>query len=121
MEPIIGAASGPGQAGQPPGDLIKEGDSANFARDVIDQSMNQPVIVDFWAPWCGPCKNLGPALEKTVTEARGAVRLVKINVDENQELAAQMRVQSIPASRSISSPSASAWARAGYRSAVRPV
>ncbi len=58
--------------------------------------MDAPVIVDFWAPWCGPCKQLGPALEKAVTAARGAVRMVKINVDENQELAAQMRVQSIP-------------------------
>ena len=65
--------------------------------DVIDASSEVPVIVDFWAPWCGPCKTLGPALEKAVTEAKGKVRLVKIDVDQNQRIAAQMRVQSIPA------------------------
>jgi putative thioredoxin len=65
--------------------------------DVVEASRQQPVIVDFWAPWCGPCKQLGPALEKVVREAGGKVKLVKINVDENQQLAAQMRVQSIPA------------------------
>jgi putative thioredoxin len=59
--------------------------------------MEAPVIVDFWAPWCGPCKTLGPALEKAVTESKGKVRLVKIDVDQNQRIAAQMRVQSIPA------------------------
>jgi putative thioredoxin len=65
--------------------------------DVIEASMEVPVIVDFWAPWCGPCKTLGPAIEKAVTEAKGKVRLVKIDVDQNQQIAAQMRVQSIPA------------------------
>jgi len=64
---------------------------------VIEASQEVPVIVDFWAPWCGPCKTLGPALEKAVTEAKGKVRLVKIDVDQNQRIAAQMRVQSIPA------------------------
>ncbi|MDH3474646.1 MAG: thioredoxin [Rhodospirillales bacterium] len=92
MEPIIGA--GPAEA--PSADLIKDITTAEFAAEVIDASMEQPVIVDFWAPWCGPCKQLGPALEKAVSGARGAVRLVKINVDENQDLAAQLRVQSIP-------------------------
>src|SRR5690242_3887370 len=92
MEPLIGAA--PGSAGA---DLIKNSSTAAFMADVIDASNDQPVIVDFWAPWCGPCKTLGPQLEKAVKDARGAVRLVKINVDENQELAAQMRIQSIPA------------------------
>ena len=66
-----------------------------FQAEVLDCMV--PVLVDFWAPWCGPCKQLGPAIEKLVRQAGGVVRLVKINVDENQELAQQMRVQSIPA------------------------
>ena len=77
--------------------LIKNSDTKNFAADVIEASRTQPVIVDFWAPWCGPCKQLGPALEKVVKAANGKVKMVKINVDENQQLAGQMRVQSIPA------------------------
>ncbi len=79
------------------GSLIKESNTTDFMQDVIEASMQVPVIVDFWAPWCGPCKQLGPALEKAVTQAGGLVRMVKINVDDNQELAAQLRVQSIPA------------------------
>ena len=65
--------------------------------DVIEASKTTPVIIDFWAPWCEPCKQLGPVIEKVVTENAGAVKLVKINIDENQEIAQQMRVQSIPA------------------------
>ena len=76
---------------------IKDGTEATFMADVIEASREVPVIVDFWAPWCGPCKTLGPALEKAVTEAKGKVRLVKIDVDQNQMIAAQLRVQSIPA------------------------
>jgi putative thioredoxin len=76
---------------------IKDSNTESFMADVIDTSQQVPVIVDFWAPWCGPCKQLGPALEKAVREARGAVKLVKIDIDQNQELAAQMRIQSIPA------------------------
>ncbi|MFO1144222.1 MAG: thioredoxin [Amaricoccus sp.] len=77
--------------------VIKDGTEATFMADVIEASMEVPVIVDFWAPWCGPCKTLGPAIEKAVTEAKGKVRLVKVDVDQNQRIAAQMRVQSIPA------------------------
>jgi len=94
MEQMLGMAP---QKGAAPADLIKDSDTENFVADVIDASQQQPVIVDFWAPWCGPCKQLGPILEKVVKEARGAVKLVKINVDDNQELAMQLRVQSIPA------------------------
>jgi putative thioredoxin len=67
-----------------------------FAADVIEASREVPVIVDFWAPWCGPCKQLGPLIEKVVNEAKGAVKLVKVNIDENQEIARQLRIQSIP-------------------------
>ncbi|MEM1140669.1 MAG: thioredoxin [Pseudomonadota bacterium] len=83
-------------AGSASGDLIKDIDTAQFEDDVLRASMDVPVIVDFWAPWCGPCKTLTPILEKAVTAARGAVRLVKINIDENQALAGQMGIQSIP-------------------------
>jgi putative thioredoxin len=79
-----------------PGDLIKEGSDAGFAKDVIDASRDTPVIVDFWATWCGPCKTLGPALEKAVLAAKGAVKLVKIDIDKNPVFAGQLRVQSIP-------------------------
>jgi putative thioredoxin len=95
MNTIIGGQA-PGN-GAAAGDLVKNSDVRNFMTDVIEASRQVPVIVDFWAPWCGPCKQLGPALEKVVKQAGGKVRMVKINVDENQQLAAQMRVQSIPA------------------------
>ncbi|HSF95044.1 MAG TPA: thioredoxin [Thermohalobaculum sp.] len=79
------------------GDLIKEATDASFMKDVIEASKEVPVIVDFWAPWCGPCKQLGPVLEQAVKDARGAVKMVKVNVDQNQMVAGQLRVQSIPA------------------------
>ena len=80
----------------PAADVIKDGTEATFMADVIEASMQVPVIVDFWAPWCGPCKTLTPTLEQAVNDARGKVRLVKVNVDENQQIAAQLRIQSIP-------------------------
>ncbi len=80
----------------PPADLIKEGSDAGFMADVIEASKTQPVIVDFWATWCGPCKQLTPNLEKAVRAAQGKVKLVKIDVDKNPGFAGQLRVQSIP-------------------------
>ncbi|MCB2095390.1 MAG: thioredoxin [Rhodobacteraceae bacterium] len=77
-------------------DLIKDIAEATFMQDVIEASKEVPVIVDFWAPWCGPCKSLGPALEAAVTAARGKVRMAKVNIDENPNIAAQLRIQSIP-------------------------
>ena len=91
MEALFGQK----QAAAQGGDII-DSSTANFAKDVLDASRDRPVIVDFWAPWCGPCKQLTPALEKVVKDAKGAVKLVKINIDENQALAQQLRIQSIP-------------------------
>jgi putative thioredoxin len=91
MEPIIGGAARPGA------ELVKNSTTATFMADVVDASHDTPVVVDFWAPWCGPCKQLGPLLEKAVRETNGAVRMVKVNIDESPEIAQQMRIQSIPA------------------------
>ena len=81
---------------QLPADLIKDGTEASFMQDVIETSKTVPVIVDFWATWCGPCKTLTPMLEAAVTAAKGRVKLVKIDVDKAQGLSAQLRIQSIP-------------------------
>jgi putative thioredoxin len=89
MEQIIGAASAKA--------VVKDVSTATFMQEVVDASHDVPVIVDFWAPWCGPCKTLGPMLEKAVAETKGAVRMVKVDIDKSPELAQQMRIQSIPA------------------------
>jgi len=84
--------------GQPAADadLIKDVSEATFMQDVVEASQDTPVIVDFWAPWCGPCKTLGPQLEAAVTAAKGAVKMAKVNVDEAQMIAGQLQIQSIP-------------------------
>ena len=80
----------------PDADLIKDTTEANFMTDVVQSSQDVPIIVDFWAPWCGPCKTLGPMLEDAVRAAKGAVKMVKVNVDEAQMIAGQLQIQSIP-------------------------
>jgi putative thioredoxin len=86
-----------GGAGAIDADLIKNTTTKDFMRDVVEASREVPVLVDFWAPWCGPCRQLTPALEKAVRAAKGAIKLVKLNVDEHPQIPGQMGVQSIPA------------------------
>jgi putative thioredoxin len=87
---------GLGEKPQADANLIKDTTEATFMADVIEASREVPVIVDFWATWCGPCKTLGPMLEAAVTAAKGKVKMVKVDVDQNQRIAAQLRIQSIP-------------------------
>jgi putative thioredoxin len=91
--PIIGA----GSDAAPASETVKNTTTQDFVRDVVEASRERPVLVDFWAPWCGPCKQLTPILEKAVRAAKGAVALVKLNIDEHPEIPGQMGVQSIPA------------------------
>ncbi len=88
---------GNGAAPQAAPDLIKETTTQSFVKDVIEESKRQPVLIDFWAPWCGPCRQLTPILEKVVRAAKGKVRLVKMNIDEHPAIPGQMGIQSIPA------------------------
>ncbi len=99
MDQIIGQGAPAGPAGGSAGGAaaIVDATDQTFAQEVLEASMTVPVIVDFWAPWCGPCKQLGPILEKIVTEAAGAVKLVKVDIDQSPGIAGQLRVQSIPA------------------------
>lgn len=100
---ILGADGQPQSSPQqnqnaaPAGDLVRDGTDQSFMEDVVEPSREVPVLVDFWAPWCGPCRQLGPAIERAVTAAKGAVKLVKVNIDENPGVAGQLRIQSIPA------------------------
>jgi putative thioredoxin len=92
-----GGAGLVGSQAAPADGLIKDTSTASFSADVVQESRKQPVLVDFWAPWCGPCKQLQPALEKVVAAAKGRVKLVKMNIDEHPSIAGQLGIQSIPA------------------------
>ena len=92
---IVEQGSGP--AAMTPPDLIKDTTTQTFVKDVIEESKRQPVLIDFWAPWCGPCKQLTPTIEKAVRAAKGQVKLVKMNIDEHPAIPGQMGIQSIPA------------------------
>src|SRR3981189_2421110 len=95
--PVTTVEQGSGPAPQAPPDLIKETTTQTFVKDVIEESKRQPVLVDFWAPWCGPCRQLTPIIEKAVRAAKGKVKLVKMNIDEHPAIPGQMGIQSIPA------------------------
>src|SRR5471030_2644334 len=92
-----GVQGGLGAVAAAPEGLIKETTTQAFVKDVIEESKHQPVLIDFWAPWCGPCKQLTPILEKVVKAATGKIKLVKMNIDEHPAIPGQMGIQSIPA------------------------
>src|SRR3712207_5782015 len=93
---IIGQGRGPA-APAGAADLVKETTTQDFRADVLEASRSVPVLVDFWAPWCGPCRQLTPVLEKAVRAAKGKVRLVKMNIDDHPQIPGQLGIQSIPA------------------------
>jgi putative thioredoxin len=93
---IFGKQPASNPANNPTGSHVKDSTDQNFMADVVEVSKQVPVLVDFWAPWCGPCRQLGPVIEKAVNAAGGKVKLVKINIDENPQVAGQLRIQSIP-------------------------
>src|SRR4030088_3046539 len=95
--PVTIVEQGSGPAPQAATDLIKETTTQTFVKDVIEESKRQPVLIDFWAPWCGPCRQLTPIIEKAVRAAKGKVKLVKMNIDEHPAIPGQMGIQSIPA------------------------
>jgi putative thioredoxin len=95
---LLSQGAGDVQAGQAPaGDLVVDVTTQNFMKEVIEESKRRPVLVDFWAPWCGPCKTLGPVIEKVVSASKGKVKLAKMNIDEHPAVAQQLGIQSIPA------------------------
>jgi putative thioredoxin len=97
MSEVLGGLAEPGAANGATDELVKDTTTQAFAKDVIEASRRQPVLVDFWAPWCGPCRTLSPIIEKAVRAAKGAVRLVKMNIDEHPSISGQLGIQSIPA------------------------
>jgi putative thioredoxin len=96
-DPVTIVEQGSGPAPQAAPNLIQDTTTQTFVKDVIEESKRQPVLIDFWAPWCGPCRQLTPALEKAVRAAKGKVKLVKMNIDEHPAIPGQMGIQSIPA------------------------
>src|SRR6202046_2031412 len=95
---VLGEGNMLQQAGTATADaVVKDTTTQTFVKDVIEESKRQPVLVDFWAPWCGPCKQLTPVLEKAVKAAKGKVKLVKMNIDDHPTIPGQMGIQSIPA------------------------
>jgi putative thioredoxin len=97
MNELLGGVAPASAKSAPPGDLVKDTTTKTFTADVLEESKRQPVLVDFWAPWCGPCRTLSPVIEKAVKAAKGAVRLVKMNIDDHPAVASQLGIQSIPA------------------------